>query len=72
MLMFSDYAATPTLTKISAPGYDIGAETRMMTGSRKLSTRAAKARKMMISANPDVVTKPLVSWTYCGSSRRHR
>ena len=54
----------PTLTNINAPAIDIGTETRMITGSRKLSNKAASARKMMISAKPNVVTKPLVSCTY--------
>jgi hypothetical protein len=51
----------PRLTKISAPAIDIGTDTRIITGSRKLSNNAASARKMMISAKPNVVTKPLDS-----------
>ena len=40
----------PRLTKISAPAIDIGTDTRMISGSRKLSNRAASDRKMMGSA----------------------
>ena len=51
--------------KISAPAIDIGTETRMISGSRKLSNRAASDRKMMISAKPNGDERtPLDSWTY--------
>ena len=42
------------LMKISAPAIDIGTDTRMISGSRKLSNSAASDRKMMISAKPKV------------------
>ena len=53
-----------TLMKSSAPAIDIGTETRMISGSRKLSNSAASDRKMMISAKPKVTTKPPDSCTY--------
>ena len=43
---------------------DIGTDTRMMIGSRKLSNSAASARKITISAKPKVTRKPELSWTY--------
>jgi len=44
---------------------DIGTETRMMKGSRKLSKSAASDRKMMMRAKPKVTRNPLDSCTYC-------
>ena len=52
--MLSVAPPTPRLMNISAPAIDIGTDTRMISGSRKLSNCAASARKMMISAKPRV------------------
>ena len=44
----------------------------MITGSRKLSNSAASARKIMISAKPNVAMKPTSPGRIAGSSRRNR
>lgn len=64
-MMFDEAPPTPRLTKISAPAIDIGTETRMMHGSRKLSNKAARQRKTMTMANPNVSTNPLDTWMDC-------
>ena len=50
--------AKPKNSGIIAPQIDIGTLTRMTSGSRRLSNRAASTRKMMISAK----TKVTASW----------
>ena len=47
--------------KTNAPAIDMGTDTRMIKGSRKLSNKAASARKMITSAKMKVVMKPLDS-----------
>ena len=61
--MFMVAPPTPTLMNASAPAIDIGTETRMISGSRKLLNCAASARKMMISASANICTRPLDSCT---------
>ena len=48
-----------------APAIDIGTETRMMNGSRKLSNSADRTRKIITAAKNSSVRKPLDSWIYC-------
>ena len=52
---------TPKAMKISAPQIDIGTLIRMVSGSRKLSNRAASVRKIMISAKKKVTISALDS-----------
>ncbi len=60
--------AKPRKMKISAPNSASGTETRITTGSRKLSNWAASARKTMITANSMVARKPpdsCMNWRDC-------
>ena len=61
--MLSVAPPRPRLMNSSAPAIDIGMETRMTSGSRKLSNSAARHRKMMISASAKVAANPLDSVT---------
>ena len=47
-------APKPSIINTIAPAIDIGTETRTIKGSRKLSNKAARARKTIINANPKV------------------
>src|SRR5437588_8202733 len=62
----------PLMTKsgMSAPQIDIGTETRMTKGSRRLSNCAASTRKITMMAKTKVTTSWLPSWTYCRDSER--